>query len=166
MRPMLRFLPLVVLTPLVILGCDDRPSTYEECILDLGRSRTARETVELCETVFPAGTEDVPFFAGEFFYRTIQDECDPIRFRSSGDLSRSHRGFCGTGSTIMCRSGECRLTCLRYGGSDSTVLRRVVGFPFGLALVREDESRSPKVLYRQEAACLEGRTLESLVEKR
>jgi hypothetical protein len=125
---------------LVILmgaGCRGRPRTYEECLLDLGRTRSSAEAVALCLAAFPS--ETVPLsstttegavirtgpLVGTWFYRA-DPRCGSIAFLSQLDGFRAELdprtpGFCGSGSAIECDLERgCRLVCVRFNASTET----------------------------------------------
>src|SRR5688572_6454486 len=119
----------VLLVTLVFAtACRNRPDTYEECLLDLGRSQSADDVMTLCVQAFPEAfakpastpSSSTPVlaaasdFAGEYFYASNANRCNVMSFQYSGELSPMQTGYCRYGSRIECSGGRCRLTCVGH----------------------------------------------------
>ena len=138
-RPGARFLLgfVVIGTLLLPSGCDRSPRTFEDCVIDVGRTQEFSNAVGVCRVAFPDTmtsrtattlstepraerfTTPAPY-VGLWYYMTIDGGCQEIEFsRPSGmatdrtTVSTVRPGFCGAGSRIECdRTRGCRLTCL------------------------------------------------------
>ena len=125
------------------------PETYGECLVDLGRTRTAEDAVTLCRQAFPE-----PFYSGDFFYGPRRGgQCATIGFDETGRVKALDSGFCGGESRIECDAGGCRFTCRSYDGSDSSIVRIAREIESGIELLVTDTSTSGRLLWRQRADC-------------
>lgn len=140
----------------MVLACGggEEPSTYEECLLDLGRSRTARETRSLCREAFPSQREEQRMaegsFSGTYYYTTTGPECGQISINRFGEVSG---GFCGTGSRIECGETICELACLRVTGHETAMLATVTPSGAHLLVTPYSAEVGAPTLYSTRSAC-------------
>ena len=122
------------------------PETYGECLVDLGRTRTADDAEFLCRQAFPEPPTPepvVPFYVGDFFYRAAGLQCATISFQGTGRINPLNTGYCGEGSRIECDPIGCRFTCRNYNRSDSSVVSVVRENLAGISILSTDSSTFP-----------------------
>jgi len=138
-----KFLPFVI-GVLLITACDRGPRTFEECMVDLGRTQTSQEAQRTCMIAFPppppapsSGPASAPTpardpltltrtFWGTWYYVAEGDTCASMRFEVDASVSRVSPyspGFCGLGSRIECDPARgCSLVCVGRRQGDGTQL--------------------------------------------
>ncbi len=136
---------------LLLVSCS--PDSYEECLVDLGRSRSAGEAMALCRDAFPELPEPAEFYSGTFFYLTDGPQCASISFSGTGEIVARDRGYCGEGSRVECEGDECWFTCTNYNASDTAAVTLIEPSREGIAF-RISSSGEPTVqLYAQRSSC-------------
>ena len=139
---------------LAIGGCG--PGSYEECLIDLGRSGSAADARALCREAFPQQPEDASFFTGQFYYTSSGQQCGSMTFHDSGNLSTSDAGYCGSGSLIECTDSDCWFTCTNHNRSDTAVVRRVESSTDGLSFYLPEDSAGLQrvgVMFHKRGVC-------------
>jgi hypothetical protein len=144
--------PAIALLLLAIGACGDgRPKSYEDCLIDLGRSRSAQEARSLCRQAFPAREVAPPFYVGAYHYLSTGQQCGEMQFYSSGHVTPGRPGFCGDRSRMECSGGECRFVCLNYAGTDTSAVFRAMQNDIGMMIVATGGTAHQ--MYRSLAAC-------------
>lgn len=133
-----------------------RPTTYEECLVDLGKQRPAAEAIVLCERAFPkpmVALDSTPFFSGEFHYPSTGAQCGLIAFSIDGTIVPGRTGFCGPDSRIECEGGSCRLVCRNVNSSDSALVRYLLPDPEGILVTTTPTASTGAMLHRKMSSC-------------
>src|SRR5688572_19915641 len=113
-----------------------KSKTYEDCIVDVGKSRSAREAEYVCREAFHDSVNYSPLmhYSGTFWYNIhFGKQCSSISFMDA-QVMDSDPGDCGSKSLIECSGATCWFTCASHQRSDTAVVSIVSKDSTGIIL--------------------------------